>query len=155
MVFCWRTAPINYTQCNFFVFILKFYFLLCLVIKSEREDCVGGTKQQQGFTGRCHQSHFVLLQWSVCQPQVTALGWVTSPGAARSSCPALTPQRVQPQCLNPFPEICCQHLQGAPRCKAHTATGRWLSLAKTCSHPRHPLLCPGQFPAAAVRVWSC
>lgn len=49
-----------------------------------------GHQTTAGLTGRCHQSHFVLLQWSVCQPQVTALGWVTSPGAARSSCPALT-----------------------------------------------------------------
>lgn len=51
MVLCWRTAPINYTQSNFFVFILKFYFLLCLVIKSELEDGAVGTKQQQGLQG--------------------------------------------------------------------------------------------------------
>lgn len=49
-----------------------------------------GHQTTAGLTERCHQSHFVLLQWSVCQPQVLALGWVTSPGTARSSCPALT-----------------------------------------------------------------
>lgn len=154
MVFCWRTAPINYTQCNFFVFILKFYFLLCLVIKSEREDCVGGTKQQQGLQGGV--TRVTLFCCSGRSVSHRSRPWDGSPPLEQPGAPALLlPQRVQPQCLNPFPEICCQHLQGAPRCKAHTATGRWLSLAKSCGHPRHPLLCPGQFPAAPVRVWSC
>lgn len=83
MVLCWRTAPINYTQRNFFVFIPKFDFLLCLVIKSEREDCVVGSKQQQGLQGGV--TRVTLL---CCQSQAMAQGWVTSPGTARSSCPA-------------------------------------------------------------------
>lgn len=37
-----------------------------------------------GMAGTCPQSHLALLQSWLCQPQVTALGWVT--------CPALTSQ---------------------------------------------------------------
>lgn len=77
MVLYWRTAPINYTQSNFFVFILKFYFLLCLVIKSELEDGAVGTKQQQGLQGG--GTRVTLL---CCQPQIIGQGWVTFPGTA-------------------------------------------------------------------------
>lgn len=84
MVLCWRTAPINHTLRHSFVFLPNFYFLLCLVIKWEREEGAVGTGEQQGWQGGVSR----VTVFMDCQ----LMAWVT----ASSSC-LLPSQRLQPQ----------------------------------------------------------